>query len=58
MTGREKNKISEDLEFSMRVKEITGKHIVFNPEVKVQHRVPMTDSVGNILFNGHTGLGV
>jgi len=39
MTGREKNKLSEDLEFSMRAKKIIGKRIVFNPKVKVQHRV-------------------
>jgi GT2 family glycosyltransferase len=40
MKGREKNKISEDLEFSMRAREKTGKRIVYNPKVKVKHRVP------------------
>jgi glycosyltransferase involved in cell wall biosynthesis len=39
MKGREKNRLSEDLEFSMRARKITGKRIVFNPKVKVQHRV-------------------
>jgi hypothetical protein len=41
MVGREKNKISEDLEFSMRVRTITKKQIVFNPKIRVQHRVPI-----------------
>ncbi len=40
MAGRYKNKLSEDLEFSMRTREKTGKRIVFNPKVKVMHRVP------------------
>lgn len=39
MKGREKNKISEDLEFSMRAREKTGERIVYNPKVRVQHRV-------------------
>jgi len=40
MKGRERNKISEDLEFSIRAREKTGKRILYNPKVKVQHRVP------------------
>ena len=40
MKGREGNKISEDLEFSVRAREKTGKRIVYNPKVKAQHRVP------------------
>lgn len=39
MKGREKNKISEDLEFSMKARRSTGKRIVHNPKVKVKHRV-------------------
>ncbi len=40
MAGREKNKLGEDLEFSIRVRAQTGKRIVFNPKVEVQHRIP------------------
>ncbi len=40
MKGRERNKLSEDLEFSIRAREKTGKRILYNPKVKVQHRVP------------------
>jgi len=38
MAGRKKD-ISEDLELSLRLREVTGKRIVYNPRVKVQHRV-------------------
>jgi glycosyltransferase involved in cell wall biosynthesis len=31
--------VGEETEFSMRVSSITGKHILYNPNVKVQHRV-------------------
>ena len=39
MSGR-KTEISEDVEVSLRVREKTKKRIVYNPRVKVWHRVP------------------
>jgi glycosyltransferase involved in cell wall biosynthesis len=38
MAGR-KTDISEDVELSLRVRKATGKRIVYNPAVKVKHRV-------------------
>ena len=38
MAGR-KNELSEDLEISLRITKATGKKIVYNPAVKVQHRI-------------------
>ena len=40
MSGR-KRELSEDLELSLRVKESTGKRILYYPGAKVQHRVDM-----------------
>ena len=38
MAGRKTN-LSEDVELSLRLREVTGKRIVFSPDVRVQHRV-------------------
>jgi glycosyltransferase involved in cell wall biosynthesis len=38
MTGRRTN-LSEDVEISLRIRKKTAKHIVYNPEVKVWHKV-------------------
>jgi len=38
MSGR-KNELSEDLEISLRIRNATARKIVFNPAVKVQHRI-------------------
>lgn len=38
MAGR-RNDLSEDLEISLRIREATRKRIVFNPAVKVQHKI-------------------
>lgn len=38
MAGRKRD-ISEDVELSLRLKQATGKRIVYNPSVKVKHKV-------------------
>ncbi|MCL0041190.1 glycosyltransferase [Dehalococcoidia bacterium] len=38
MTGRQ-TELSEDVELSLRIKQKTGKRIVYNPQVKVWHKV-------------------